>query len=861
MMRSLYSAISGLSVNQQAMDVLGNNIANVSTIGFKSGRTVFQDMFSQTISAGTSATSSTGSTNPKQIGLGSAIATVANVFTSGTMQTTDVTTDLAVQGDGFFMLRGNSTNEFLYTRAGDFTFDTSGRLVSSAGYSVQGWMADPTTGEIVSDTTTEDVVIGSDYQAVEAKATSEVGVTGVLSTEADPSVLTFSSLLHYADSSDSIFEVYSTSGVLMDVEDDEGITVKAHGTDITDMKYLYNDADVNLNVDTSNTLLVYINDTAYTFIYGTGVDTASTKYFSTLGDLSSKMQDKLDELTVAGDFTVDVTNGTISVTRSADASGTDISIDSFSGSSRLAVLLGDLTGTYDDIGDANTSDEFYYESTIYAGRDFTTLTELAAEVEAVIDGNVLASADFDVTFDESTGKFVYTNSSTSYDAVASAGGTGLILSGFSFDKAYSGTDFESNMATGGTLTLGLADDAVPTNVGYSEKFLREAQDADALNELFTSAGDSLGLDDSAVIQFAASVGGTAVAGTGSIPVLEIADNPATLLVDETTYSTLQDLRVAIADYLGYTSTTESALSDHVGSFDENSGKLVLTSNDGTPNELDYLTFDVIGSSTYDTFYDYYDYTVTQEAEGGVVSTSQTIYDAQGNEHTVKYTFELVDSNQNLWKMTLSTPEEDSTVAFNNASGDSVYLHFNSNGSFNYISTEGGSRITDLTYNFEPNNGAGIISNIAVDLGSASAFDGVYLSSSTGGIEQTTQDGYTTGSLDEIMFNEAGEVIGYYTNGEVAVLAQIALATFTNDAGLLKVGDTTFMETTSSGEASVGSAGTGSRGDIASGTLENSNVDLSSEFVNMITTQRGFQANSRVITTSDEMLQELLSLKR
>ncbi len=141
------------------------------------------------------------------------------------------------------------------------------------------------------------------------------------------------------------------------------------------------------------------------------------------------------------------------------------------------------------------------------------------------------------------------------------------------------------------------------------------------------------------------------------------------------------------------------------------------------------------------------------------------------------------------------------------------------------------------------------------------FDGVYLSSGDGGIEKTTQDGYPTGSLEDVLFNTAGEIIGYYSNGEVVKLGQIALATFTNPQGLMKVGDTTFKSTTSSGDASVGTPGTGSRGDIASGALENSNVDLSSEFVNMITTQRGFHANSRVITTSDEMLQELLSLKR
>ncbi|MCD8567873.1 MAG: flagellar hook-basal body complex protein, partial [Geovibrio sp.] len=117
------------------------------------------------------------------------------------------------------------------------------------------------------------------------------------------------------------------------------------------------------------------------------------------------------------------------------------------------------------------------------------------------------------------------------------------------------------------------------------------------------------------------------------------------------------------------------------------------------------------------------------------------------------------------------------------------------------------------------------------------------------------------SLEQVMFNPAGEIVGYYTNGEVMTIAQVALATFTNNQGLLKVGDTLFAETGNSGTAAIGKPQTGARGEIMSGALENSNVDLSNEFVSMITTQRGFQANSRVITTSDEMLQELLTLKR
>ena len=838
MMRSLYSAISGLGVNQQAMDVLGNNISNVNTIGYKAGRTIFQDMLSQTISGGTAATSSVGSTNPSQIGLGSVLATVSNIFTDGTNKTTDVDTDLAIQGDGFFILEGKSNNEFLYTRAGDFNFDSLGNLVSASGYSVQGWMADPETGEIVTDTNTEDIVVGTEYQAVEAKATTATTVAGILSTDADPNVLEFPTLLHSAEAGNSIFAVYSANGVKMDVADEEPIKIKAHATDITDMSKVFNDTDVSLGITSSanNSLLVYINNTAETFTYGTD--------FTTMGDLANALETRLNTIAGAADFTVSVANGKLSVAKTA-AGGANVTINSFSGSARLAVALSNLAGTYDDTSDVRTSDQLYFENTVYAGRDFTTLSELAAEIEASIDGNVLNGADFSVTYDNTTGQFVYSNTGT---------GTAPDLTGFSFDKAYSGTDFELNMVASDPLTVAKGA------TGRSMTFLREAKDSDALLNLYTSNGSSLGLTNDAVMQFTSGIGGENLTGTGSQAVYSVGTDGLAGTTDDV-YYTLQDLRVALADYLGYNSSSESELAQHIGSFDENAGKLVLTSNSGIPNAIDFLKFEILGSGNYSNFYDYYDYSTTQNATGGVVTTSQTIYDAQGNEHTLQYNFEMVDAIDNLWKLTVTTPETNSTVEFNESNGGSVYLHFNSNGSFNYMATEAGTRIASLTANFDPNNGAGVISDISIDLGTPSMFDGVYLSSGDGGIEKTTQDGYSTGSLEDVLFNTAGEIIGYYSNSQVVKLGQIALATFTNPNGLLKVGDTTFKSTTSSGDASVGTPGTGSRGDIASGALENSNVDLSSEFVNMITTQRGFQANSRVITTSDEMLQELLSLKR
>lgn len=150
MLRSLFAGISGLRVNQTALDVTGNNIANANTAGFKASNTVFQDTLSQMLTASTGATANQGGTNAIQIGLGVQLAGTSLNFTQGGTQTTGAPTDLAIQGDGFFVLNDGQTN--VYTRAGAFKFDENGDLVSPNGYRVQGYALDaagnPTGGLI-----------------------------------------------------------------------------------------------------------------------------------------------------------------------------------------------------------------------------------------------------------------------------------------------------------------------------------------------------------------------------------------------------------------------------------------------------------------------------------------------------------------------------------------------------------------------------------------------------------------------------------------------------------------------------------------------------------------------------------------
>lgn len=140
MMRSLYSGVSGLQNHQIRMDVLGNNISNINTTGFKKGRVNFQDMLSQTLSGAANPTDEVGGVNPKQVGLGMVIASIDTIHTQGSLQTTGVMTDLAVQGEGFFILQDGEKRFF--TRDGSFGIDRDGLLVDPAnGLRVQGWQA------------------------------------------------------------------------------------------------------------------------------------------------------------------------------------------------------------------------------------------------------------------------------------------------------------------------------------------------------------------------------------------------------------------------------------------------------------------------------------------------------------------------------------------------------------------------------------------------------------------------------------------------------------------------------------------------------------------------------------------------
>lgn len=238
-------------------------------------------------------------------------------------------------------------------------------------------------------------------------------------------------------------------------------------------------------------------------------------------------------------------------------------------------------------------------------------------------------------------------------------------------------------------------------------------------------------------------------------------------------------------------------------------------------------------------------------DGATVQTSIDVYDAQGGAHSLNLTMHKTDTNE--WEITASLPDGGGTIL----DGSVQQIRFNDDGSFSFV---GGSGLGDgnLEIAF---NGLGATQTIDLNLGTANGFDGLTQFGGDSTASAADQDGFASGSLSSMTIDASGQVLGVYTNGQVQELATLGIATFRNPEGLMHVGENLFAVSSNSGVPVVGAGRAGRAGEVISGVLETSNVDIALEFTRLITAQRGFQVNSRTITTTDQMLQELANLVR
>lgn len=277
-----------------------------------------------------------------------------------------------------------------------------------------------------------------------------------------------------------------------------------------------------------------------------------------------------------------------------------------------------------------------------------------------------------------------------------------------------------------------------------------------------------------------------------------------------------------------------------------SGKLQFSAvNKGAANMSLYIgdATSSTGKSNWPSF------STTQDGKGpDKVTTTIDVIDSLGRTHPVSLEFTRTTTDDNVWDLKASMTSTEGTIT----SSSVPTIRFNSDGSFNVI----GGGTNSLTFQW---NGISTAQDVSVDLGSSGKFDGLVLLGSKATAAATDQDGYIAGTLLNTAFDQSGNLLGYYTNGKTSTIDTLRVCVFPNEGGLLREGDTLFVQSPNSDDPIATTAGSAGAGLLRPGSLENSNVDIAKEFVELIEAQRGFQASSRVITTTDEILAELVNI--
>lgn len=697
MIRSLFAGVSGLRNHQAFMDVISNNIANINTIGFKSGRITFKESLALLLKGAQSATSSTGGINPMQIGLGMTIGSIDQIFSQGNLEATGQETDLAIQGDGLFIVNDGARR--YYTRAGNFQLDALGRLVSpSTGFVLQGKMANA-KGEIAEGSAVGNITLPFGKKTP-AKATSMIGFAGNLDAG--------------GVSNGTIFN----SGKVYGIELDGKI----------DVNNLYADgnADAIITGMTSNSTQVTVNDgtTSKTYTYVEGAATIGSE-FHTLEDL------------IAG-----------------------------------------------------------------INADFTTL---AADIVGTGDGSILITADA---------------------GNAAAIDLAITSTNSNFGKALSSAN--SSLAAGATSS--------------TDQFSHIAVEDDLLVNLRNKTGGSLQLVNGDTINADVFVGAddlTSVSiGAGTIAVT-LTKTYAEMAEDiETIFKLKNNTGIVIDESTGgLTINGDGGLVNRLS-------QLVLTADNGAGTSR--AGFDGLFDATTGNWFE------QQEATDYTQSASITVFDSKGESHVVTMQYIKDPVEDNKWRWESSVDGVESSLM----SGKAGEITFDSTGNLKTFTYDDGS----AEFKFMPPNGANRV-EIDFSAGTFGQIDGLSQFDGSPNAIANVQDGYTVGELSHITVDSTGVISGVYTNGVAQDLARVVLATFNNPTGLVRIGDNLYDVSGNSGQAVVGDAGTTIQSTITSGALELSNVELVEEFTKMIIAQRGFQANARVTTVSDKILEEVVRLKQ
>ena len=828
-MRSLWAGVTGLQAHQIAMDVEGNNIANVNTTGYKYSRANFSNLLSQTAKIATAPQGELGGKNSMQIGLGTTVSTVTKIFEQGSIETTDKDTDLAISGDGFFVVSPDGGSTYKYTRNGDFSFDANGNFVDSNGYIIQGWLKNEDTGDIDTTSPISNITIppglttpANATTTVTVKANLDSGISvgklkspiyaldsnsGWVDINSD-GIMQATEVHNEDDTGDTEFntnkEIYERGmdfGVLFDADGNALNLTNGQGAWISYAKAQTNTTNIVHDASGTTTIDMTINGTAISGSITSTDDTTVATYIQTLIN-AQKSVTGVEALITGGTglyLVNDNGDGTTAATK-------NIKLDTTAGV--------DTTG----LADTNviTAYQYTYSSTplstshSYADsveRTFTSTEDLREAMQT--DARLWVDYSGNGTQDKNDGVTVTVNASGQFE-ISNPTGDSL--------NADDGDVIDDTLVTPIQITANtsyLEDVTFPTGTVLQTGTTLFA--TTVINGITYPAGSTLGTDITLTEAATIPAGSTLVATAGT-PMVFPAGTNFKSTDDHDLYITVTNL----------TNTNISANADFTSTINSLGG--TLTS----------------GTSTR----------TSQSLYAATLASSTDVYDSLGSKHTVRFEFTktgFTSSGGTEWSIVISVPEP-GDINLGNYPENIVTgsISFNSDGSL--------SSYTPRNLTYTANNGSTANQNIQIDFGSLGQFDGITSfdkDSSTSGI---SQDGYAGGDINGLSVDETGTIIGSFTNGRSFALAQVSMATFTNNGGLESDGGNCFVQTSNSGDPIVGQASTGGKGTIQASSLEMSNVDLSRSLTQLIVIQRGYQANSKTITTADEMLNTLLQLK-
>ncbi|ELW4818191.1 flagellar hook protein FlgE [Campylobacter coli] len=851
MMRSLWSGVSGLQAHQVAMDVEGNNISNVNTTGFKYSRADFGTMFSQTVKIATAPTDGRGGSNPLQIGLGVSVSSTTRIHSQGSVQTTDKNTDVAINGDGFFMVSDDGGLTRYLTRSGDFKLDAYGNFVNNAGFVVQGWNINWDDQTIDSSRSPQNIFIDPGMHIPAAKST-EVAIKANLNSG-----------LNIGTSSRNLYALDSVHGwnnktQRPEDENDTGTTqfytTSKNAVEVTekgvDAGSLFNANGQGLNLREGQGIWVSYADAKFTTDRANGANVfdpnltvaqQNNVIFWGNKDISVTLDINLNGVRIQNDnirsldeaiayintFTAptDTRDGTgVKAVKKADGSGIEFVNDNADGTTDNMKNIDLTVNVGNSAGERNTI--IYNANTgVFSpqGGNLTTAqndTDWIAGVAQVGPQNVKVVTAH---------KYIYSSNPVTIPPMINPDG---------------GPAFQPNNGNRPTdpASANYWDAIQGSLKNTTERTFRTTEDLRELLQRDARYGvdyNGSGIIDNATPTFDANDINQAVK-------VVVTENGNFAISNANETSTIPANAGAGA---GAATTDPKNMSFNITAYSNKQG--TVSTNDAFTKI--FKAFDgplVIGNQIKES----------EQLKLSAFSAGLEIYDSLGSKHTLEVQFVKQSTTQdggNEWQMIIRVPEP----AEINTTGEGPTniivgtARFNNDGSL--------ASYTPRTINFSPNNGAAPNQQIKLSFGTSGSNDGLVSSNSASTLTGQATDGYTSGNLkpDAIRVDDKGNILGEFTNGKTFAVAKIAMASVANNSGLEEIGGNLFKVTANSGNIVVGEAGTGGRGEMKTAALEMSNVDLSRSLTELIIIQRGYQANSKTISTSDQMLQTLIQLKQ